>query len=172
MHQQAAQERAKLLQIIALQLGDVLIAVQVRVLARVIARGDAVVHRVETDCGADDNGGYRQGIEKRREKRAEKAEQQRQQRLGAHPQEDPREHKQQQVLHEVNTGDHEHQQQDHREVVLQLIVQRLRRGHAQHQGLSDQQATGHQRVALEGHTQGEDELDHQDPTSHHWAEGE
>ncbi|MNZ58354.1 hypothetical protein D3C78_763600 [compost metagenome] len=172
MHQQAAQEGAKLLQVVALQLGDVVIAIEVRLFPRVGARGDPVVHRVETHRRTDDHRGNGQGIEKRREKGRKKAEQQGQQRLGAHPEENPREHEQQQILHEIDAGNHEHQQQDHREIVLQLVIQRLGRGHAQHQGLGHQQATRHQRVALERHAQGKDELDHQHPTGDHRPEGD
>ncbi|MNH09138.1 hypothetical protein D3C79_685820 [compost metagenome] len=69
----------------------------------------------------------------------------------------------------MDAGNHEHQQQDHREVVLQLFVQRLRGGQLQQQGLDQQQAAGHQRVALECHAQGEDELDHQQPAGHYRA---
>ncbi|MNC46120.1 hypothetical protein D3C75_951230 [compost metagenome] len=131
-----------------------------------------MVHRVETHCRTDDHRGNGQGIEKRREKGRKKAEQQGQQRLGAHPEENPREHEQQQILHEIDAGNHEHQQQDHREIMLQLVIQRLGRGHAQHQGLGHQQATRHQRVALERHAQGKDELDHQHPTGDHRPEGD
>ncbi|MNY32094.1 hypothetical protein D3C86_1662870 [compost metagenome] len=53
----------------------------------------------------------------------------------------------------------------------QLVIQRLGRGHAQHQGFDHQQATRHQRVALERHAQGEDELDHQQPACDHGTGG-
>ncbi|MND75361.1 hypothetical protein D3C80_669750 [compost metagenome] len=172
MHQQAAQKGAELLQVVTVQVSDLLVAVQVRVFPRVAAGSDPVIHRVEAHRRADDHRRDRQGIEKRREKRREKAEEQGQQGLGLYPEQDARKHEQQQVFHEVDAGDHEHQQQDHRKVVLQLFIQRLRRGHAQQQGFDHQQAAGHQRVALERHAEGKDELDHQHPAGHHGAKGE
>ncbi|MNH20115.1 hypothetical protein D3C79_798720 [compost metagenome] len=146
-----------------MQLGDLLVAVERAVFARVGPGGDTVKDRVEAYRSADDHRGNRQGIEKGREKRRQHAEQDRQQRFRAHAKQDPREQEQQQFLHEVNTGNHEHQQQDHREVVLQFFVQRLRRGHLQQQCFNQQQTARHQRVALERHAQGEDEFDHQHP---------
>ncbi|MCY1428562.1 hypothetical protein D9M71_444520 [compost metagenome] len=47
--------------------------------------------------------------------------------------------------------------------MLQFFVQCLRRGHLQQQGFDQQQSAGHQRVALQRHAQGEDELDYQRP---------
>ncbi|MND88836.1 hypothetical protein D3C80_808710 [compost metagenome] len=161
VHQQAAQERAELFQITVMQGGQMLVVAELAVLARIVARGDAVIHRVKTYGGTDDHGGHSQGIEERRQKGRKKAEHQGQQGFGADPEQQAREQVKQQVLHEIDTGHHEHQQQDHREVVQQLVVQRLGRGHLQQQGFNQQQPAGHQRIAFECHGQGEDELQHQ-----------
>ncbi len=171
MHQQAAQEGAELVEVFTVQLCDLLVAVQRTVFARVGPGGYAVVHRIETDRGADDHGGHGQRIEKRRQECRQHAEQQRQNRLRTHPQQDAREQEQQQFLHEVDARHHEHQQQDHREVVLQLFIQGLWGGHLQQQGLDQQQAARHQRVALQRHAKGEDEFEHQCPAGGHRADG-
>ncbi|MNM76754.1 hypothetical protein D3C81_885860 [compost metagenome] len=170
VHQQAAQEGAELFQITVMQGGQMLVVAELAVLARIVARGDAVIHRVKTYGGTDDHGGHSQGIEERRQKGRQKAEHQGQQGFGADPEQQAREQVKQQVLHEIDTGHHEHQQQDHREVVQQLVVQRLGRGHLQQQGFNQQQPAGHQRIAFECHGQGEDELQHQQPASGHRAD--
>ncbi|MNE26204.1 hypothetical protein D3C80_1195600 [compost metagenome] len=171
VHQQATQEVAELVEVFAVQVGDLLVAVHRAFLARVGAGRDAVVHGVEADRSADDHRRHGQRIEKRRQKRRQHAEQQRQNCLRAHPEQNARKQEQQQLLHEMDAGDHEHQQQDHREVVLQFLVQRLWRGHLQQQGFDQQQAARHQRVALQRHAQGEDEFEHQRPAGCNRANG-
>ena len=86
VHQQAAQKGAELLQVVVVQGWQMLIVAIAAVLARVIAGGHPVVHRVEAHRGADDHCGHGQGVEKGREEGRKKAEQQPQKRLGAHPQ--------------------------------------------------------------------------------------
>ncbi|MNM74160.1 hypothetical protein D3C81_859130 [compost metagenome] len=171
VHQQAAQKGAELFEIALMQGRQVFVVAVLAVLARVVTRGDAVIHRVKAYGGTDDHGGHGQGIEERRQEGRQEAEHQGQRGLGANPQQQAREQVQQQVLHEVDTGHHEHQQQDHREVVQQLVIQRLGRGHLQQQGFDQQQAAGHQRITLERHGQGEDELQHQQPAGCHRACG-
>ncbi|MNF70404.1 hypothetical protein D3C84_523130 [compost metagenome] len=171
MHQQAAQEGAELFEIPVMQRWQVLVIVEFAVLARIITRSDTVIHRVKPHGGTDDHGGHGQGIEKSREERRKKAEHQRQHGFGANAEQQARKQKQQQVFHEVDAGHHEHQQQNHREVVQQFVIQRLGRGHLQQQRFDQQQAARHQRIALERHGQGEDELQHQQPTGRYRTHG-
>ncbi|MNR24533.1 hypothetical protein D3C85_1416140 [compost metagenome] len=109
VHQQAAQECAELFQVAMMKGRQILVIGVFAVLTRILARRDAVIHRVEPHAGTDDHGGHRQRIEKGRQKRGQETEHQRQQGLGANPEQQARKQEQQQVFHEVDAGHHEHQ---------------------------------------------------------------
>ncbi|MDT4857041.1 hypothetical protein FQZ97_914520 [compost metagenome] len=170
MHQQAAEKGAERLQVFAAGAGHIVIGIGAVLIGHALAGCDAVIHAVEPEGDADDHGGDGQGIEEGREEGRQHAEQQGQQRLAAYPEEQAGEQQEQQVLHEIDARHHEHQQQDDREVVLQLLVHRPGRRQAQQQRLHHQQAAGQQRVALQGHGQGEDEFPDQQPGADHRAE--
>jgi len=117
----------------------------------------------------DDHCGNGEGVEKSGEKSAGKTKKQGNYILRLHPDQDAGEGKAQEILHEVDAGDHEDQQQDDLEVVQRLLIDGFRMGHADHHRLQRQQAAGRQGVAFQGHGQGEDEFADQYPAGDEWV---
>ena len=73
------------------------------------ARSNSVKHSVEPHANTDQYRRDRQCIEKRRQYRRDNRKQKRQQLFGSHIEQDLGEDKEEQVLHEVDAGHHEHQ---------------------------------------------------------------
>ena len=163
MHEQVAQKRSKGLQVRAVDIGDGLVFAVFVVITESLAGGYPVVHAVEIDCHADDDGGYRQRIEKGGEHRGDQAEQERDNGLRADAQNDLGEGEQQQLFHEVDAGNHEDQQQDHREGGEDFVGDRVRRRHADEHSFQGDQPAGLQRIAAQRHGQRENELENDDP---------
>ena len=133
-------------------------------------RGEAVVDRVEPRRDGDDDRDHRERVEEGREQRRRADEGEREQELRAHRDQQLREHHQQQVTQEVDARDHEDQQQDDREVRHRLVVDALGAGQADDDTLERDEATRLERVALQRHGEGEDELGHEHPPGDDRAE--
>ncbi|MNQ49493.1 hypothetical protein D3C85_634060 [compost metagenome] len=163
VHHQAAQKGAELVQVLARQLVNVLVILMLTL--ELVAGGHLVIDGVETGGDADDHGDHGQGVEEGRQEGRDQAEGEGEQRLGMDADQHLGENVEQQLFHEIDASHHKHQQQQHFDVGNQLMLDLVRRGHADENGLYGQQATGLQRVTLERHGQGEDELDDQQPAS-------
>ena len=167
MHQQATQERPEIFQVFPVQFDHFFVAVGIVVGVLIALAGShPVINSIETHGNRDNNGRYRQGIQKSRQQRGRTAKQHRQRRLGPHTHQDLGEGDQQQLLHEIDPRHHEHQQQDHREIGEHLQIHCIRGSQPDQQGLHSQQSAGQKRVALQGHGQGEDKLGNQKPAGH------
>ncbi|MNX76637.1 hypothetical protein D3C86_1081500 [compost metagenome] len=148
---------------LARQLVNVLVILMLTL--KLVAGGHLVIDGVETGGDADDHGDHRQGVEEGGQEGRHQAEGEGEQGLGMDADQHLGEDVEQQLFHEIDAGHHEDQQQQHFDVGHQLMLDLVRRGHADEHGFDGQQAAGLQRVALERHGQGEDELDHQQPAS-------
>ena len=81
-----------------------------------------MVDVVEAIGHGDDHRGDGEGVEEGGQERAGKTEEQGDVDLRLHPDEDAGEGEPQEILHEVDAGDHEDQQQDNLEVGQRLLV--------------------------------------------------
>ncbi len=163
VHHQPAQERAKCIEIGAVQLLHFLVAADVVLDVVLLAGSEAMEHLVEAGAHRDQHRDDRERIEKGRERRRGQAEDQGQRESRADAEQDLREHEQQQLAQEVDARDHEHEQQDDRHGSQRFVVDRSRRRQSDQHALDRQQAAGLQRVAPQRHRQREDELEQQQP---------
>ena len=67
VHHQAAQEGTELSQVFGMKFDDLIVAAVIMTVIETLARRDLVVHAVESHSNRDDDGGYRQRIEKSRQ---------------------------------------------------------------------------------------------------------
>jgi hypothetical protein len=123
----------------------------------------ALVDIIETVGNGNDHRGHRQRIKKGRQKGAEKAEEERDPYLRLHSDQDAGKDELQEILHEIDAGDHEDEQQDDLEIGQGLLVHRFRFCQTEDHRLDCQQAAGGQWIAFEGHGQGEDKLADEQP---------
>ena len=170
MHHEVAQECPEAFEVFPVDL--VHRAVVRRIVLAGAWGGHFAVHGVEAPGDADDHRRHGQGVQKGGQEGGDEGEQERQRDLVAHLDEELGEDEEQQILHEIDAGHHEDQQQDHLEAALHFVEDGVGVGQPQEQRLDGEQAPRLQRIALERHRQGEDELQHQHPAGDVGAEHE
>jgi len=166
VHHQIAQEPAELAQVETVLVDDAFILAQ----GAGTACAMGMVDFVESVGHGDDHRCHGQSIEEGGKKGPCETEEQGKPYLGFYLDQDFGKRVLEQILHEIDPGDHEHEQHDHRKIVKRFLVYRLGRGHAEHHGFDGQKTARGQGIAFQGHGQGEDEFSDEDPAGDEWSD--
>ncbi len=172
MHHHVPQECAEAVEVALHGVVHEFVVGMVVLVIHAAVRGEAVIDGVQPSCDGDHHGDDGERIEERREQRRGSDEGEREEELRAHGHQEFREHHQQQVAQEVDAGDHEDQQENDGEVRHGLVVDALGTGQADEDALQCDQPARLERIALQRHREGEDELGHEGPSGDHRAEGD
>ena len=124
-------------------------------------------HLIEPARNRHDHREHRDGVEKGGKRHREDKDHQRQQQMRPHTEQHARERKQQEILQEVDPGEHEDQQQQHRQCTRDLVIGRRGAGESQQHCFEGDETAGLQGMALQGHRERENELQEDQPADDH-----
>ena len=124
-------------------------------------------NRIKTHPHTDKHCSHCQRIEKCGQHRSDDRKKKSERLFRADVEQDLSEYEQQQILHEVNTGHHEHQQKNDLKICLGLVKDTVWLGQTQQNALYGKKAPGLKRIASQRERKRKDELGDERPTRHH-----